>query len=219
MVFPSTITFDTGIGWGGSFEYEKTSTTSSSVFYELYHIGGAAASSSLQNGIEFRQESDGSTKVYANSDNNAADPAYVSVGSGSLVSSVTITSGDVLNGWKSSTNQKWRFTVSSDMIFSGGTSTESSTSSAVASLGLYSGVLKMFIPASSTGGSYSVFEGSTLKQVTTHAVTVADMVPITSWSMGNYSIWRVYFNGNIINTWPVAIPSTSTIKKVHCNFW
>jgi len=99
-------------------------------------------------------------------------------------------------------------------------SSSASTSTAVASLGTSSGgVLKIFVPASSTGGSYSVFEGSTLRQVITHVVHSLDLVTITSWSMGNSSIWHVYFNGSIIHTWPTVIPSSSTTKKVHCNFW
>ena len=205
---PSTI--NTGGPWAG-LHYQH----SSNGHYDLIVNGSVSSGQS----IEFTDSSGTLTLNVNPATNGSSTPAYFAIGTGSLVTSGTVSSGNSITFYSASNSVKGTITVPDFYTGGGGTSTESSTSSAVASLGLQSGVLNMFIPASSTGGSYSVFEGSVLKQVTTHVATVADMVPITSWSMGNYSIWRVYFNGNIINTWPAAIPSNSTTKKVHCNFW
>lgn len=112
MVFPTTITFASG-SWSGNYEYRKTLTESTSVFYERYVIGGAA---STPHGIEFRKENDGSTKVYCNTDNNTGSPVYVSVGNGNY-SSVTIVEDDDLQGLWSATDKKWEFVVTNDMIW------------------------------------------------------------------------------------------------------
>ena len=74
--FPNTIsiTYNNLYGSGGgnySYQLQSSSSTSTSKFYELY--SGSTAETNTY-GIEFRHESDGSTKLYVNSDNNNAQP-------------------------------------------------------------------------------------------------------------------------------------------------
>jgi hypothetical protein len=84
----------------------------------------------LQTGIEFRCESDGTTKVYANTDDNTSQPNTLNVNSTSYpsnyVDGVTITSGDVLYGVESSFT-RFGFNVTSSMLFTRTVITPTST--------------------------------------------------------------------------------------------
>lgn len=61
----TTIPFITGSGWASSYYYQldTAQTTTNSVFYELYKYSDGSQENPHAFGLEFRKESDGSTKV------------------------------------------------------------------------------------------------------------------------------------------------------------
>ena len=118
-VSPSATTISTVAGtWNGSYEYQldTSQTTDSAIFYELYNIGGSAADN--RHGLEFRKETDGSTKVYAETASNSLHPYTISINSNTPTASVTISGqvGQVLKGFNSST-LNFEFTITSDHLW------------------------------------------------------------------------------------------------------
>jgi len=123
--FPSIITFDVS-SWDGAsttiwYVLDTTKSTDTSKFYETNApTTDDVGNNGTQTGIEFRCESDGTTKVYANTDDNTGQPNTLNVNSTSYpsnyVDGVTITSGDVLYGVESSFT-RFGFTVTSSMLF------------------------------------------------------------------------------------------------------
>jgi hypothetical protein len=109
-IFPSSISF-TG-SWDPAYSpYYKneTASTDTSVFYDL-NIDG-------KHGIEFRQESDGSTSIYANTGDNDGSPASLTLnrvnGSSSTATGhLNIEVGDVVSG-----GGNFTFTITSSLIF------------------------------------------------------------------------------------------------------
>src|SRR6056300_310031 len=113
----TTISFYAGT-WNGSYEYQldTSQTTDSAIFYELYNIGGSAADN--RHGLEFRKETDGSTKVYAETASNSLHPYTISINSNTPTASVTISGqvGQILKGFNSST-LVFEFTITSDHLW------------------------------------------------------------------------------------------------------
>src|SRR6056300_1065430 len=113
----TTISFYAGT-WNGSYEYQldTSQTTDSAIFYELYNIGGSAADN--RHGLEFRKETDGSTKVYADTASNSLHPYTISINSNTPTASVTISGqvGQILKGFNSST-LVFEFTITSDHLW------------------------------------------------------------------------------------------------------
>jgi hypothetical protein len=109
-IFPSSISF-TG-SWDPEYSpYYKneTASTDTSVFYDL-NVDG-------KHGIEFRQESDGSTSIYANSGDNDGSPSELTLnrvnGSSSTATGhLNIEVGDVVSG-----GGNFTFTITSSLIF------------------------------------------------------------------------------------------------------
>ena len=109
-IFPSSISF-TG-SWDPAYSpYYKneTASTDTSVFYDL-DIDG-------KHGIEFRQESDGSTSIYANTGDNDGSPGELTLnrvnGSSSTATGhLNIEVGDVVSG-----GGNFTFTITSSLIF------------------------------------------------------------------------------------------------------
>jgi hypothetical protein len=133
--FPSIITFDVS-SWDGAsttiwYVLDTTKSTDTSKFYETNApTTDDVGNNGTQTGIEFRCESDGTTKVYANTDDNTGQPNTLNVNSTSYpsnyVDGVTITSGDVLYGVESSFT-RFGFTVTSSMLFTRTVITPTST--------------------------------------------------------------------------------------------
>src|SRR6056300_390472 len=133
--FPSIITFDVS-AWSGApttiwYVLDTTKSTDTSKFYETNApTTGDAGNDGTATGIEFRCESDGTTKVYANTDDNTGQPSTLNVNSTSYpsnyVDGVTVTSGDVLYGVEGSFT-RFGFTVTSSMLFTRTVITPTST--------------------------------------------------------------------------------------------
>jgi hypothetical protein len=133
--FPSIITFDAS-AWDGAgttiwYVLDTTKSTDTSKFYEVNTpTTGDAGNDGTATGIEFRCESDGTTKVYANTDDNTSQPTTLNVNSTSYpsnyVDGVTITSGDVLYGVEGSFT-RFGFNVTSSMLFTRTVITPTST--------------------------------------------------------------------------------------------
>src|SRR6056300_1860266 len=133
--FTSIITFDVS-AWSGApttiwYVLDTTKSTDTSKFYETNApTTGDAGNDGTANGIEFRCESDGTTKVYANTDDNTSQPTTLNVNSTSYpsnyVDGVTITSGDVLYGVEGSFT-RFGFNVTSSMLFTRTVITPTST--------------------------------------------------------------------------------------------
>ena len=133
--FPSIITFDAS-AWSGApttiwYVLDTTKSTDTSKFYEVNApTTGDAGNDGTNHGIEFRCESDGTTKVYANTDDNTSQPNTLNVNStayqSNYVDGVTVTSGDVLYGVESSFT-RFGFNVTSSMLFTRTVITPTST--------------------------------------------------------------------------------------------
>jgi len=217
----TTLSFNSG-GWSGSLEYRKdtSQTTSSSVFYELYVIGGNAANST--HGLEFRKESDGSTKVYAETAGNTHAPFTLSV-VGSSGSSVEISSSTTaLGGWNLN-SQVFEITVTSSMLWTASSGSGSGSGTGVEGSS-YSGTLTVNgndleyeIPSSSSSGSYYLLSG--VNNTFSSELTIA---------VGSNGATGSAPNFDQTKTWILRSPTEyelarwsppSTNKKVFCNFW
>ena len=133
--FPSIITFDVS-AWSGApttiwYVLDTTKSTDTSKFYETNApTTGDAGNDGTATGIEFRCETDGTTKVYANTDDNTSQPNTLNVNSTSYpsnyVDGVTVTSGDILYGLET-WGTRFGFTVTSSMLFTRTVITPTST--------------------------------------------------------------------------------------------
>jgi hypothetical protein len=129
--FPSIITFDAS-AWGSLwYVLDTTKSTDTSKFYETnVPSTGDVGNDGTATGIEFRCESDGTTKVYANTDDNTSQPNTLNVNSTSYpsnyVDGVAVTSGDVLYGVEG-TFTRFGFNVTSSMLFTRTVITPTST--------------------------------------------------------------------------------------------
>jgi len=119
----STFPIDVSSGWANTFYYQldTAQTTTNSVFYELYRISNGARESPDEFGLEFRRESNGTTKVYCNTANNNYAPFYLSIGSsGTQSDSVTISGhvGTVVYTYDSAGGgYPLQFLITADLLF------------------------------------------------------------------------------------------------------
>jgi len=226
----NTITFDTGIGWGGSLEYRKdtSQTTSDAVFYELYTIGGGAAD--VRHGIKIANES-GVTKVYAETDGNSLEPFTLSVNSGTESSSVQIANTNVLKGFTTSSGIKWQFTIDSTMLWTSGINLHSSSNTGSIVYEVTNSTITLTIDSNSES------DGTIDYKVTWLNGTVVNVYGPYGHTLGNVDSYDITSNDPLNGTWSLITndgstttvldtvviggggPTSSSGKKVHCNFW
>jgi hypothetical protein len=180
--FPSIITFDAS-AWDGAgttiwYVLDTTKSTDTSKFYETNEpTTGDAGNDGTATGIEFRCESDGTTKVYANTDDNTSQPNTLNVNSTSYpsnyVDGVTITSGDVLYGVESSFT-RFGFTVTSSMLFTRTVITPTSTT-----LGVPDGTTRDL----TTQSSMYIYEPGTYTANVQTSETFAYLSNVVTWEI------------------------------------
>ena len=120
----TTITFTSGSGWFSSYYYQldKAQTTTNSVFYELHKYSDGTKENPHAFGLEFRRESDGSTKVYCETDDNNFTPNLVSIGSSGKKSVAVTISGNVgseVHAWTTGVSYSFpfQFVITADLLF------------------------------------------------------------------------------------------------------
>lgn len=215
--------------WSSSGEYrlDASQSVTDSVFYEVYFSNVAGDGG---HGLEFRKESDGSTKVYCNTGNNTANPFTISNGTDSGASVTISSSGTLIGVHGSGPNNSFTINVTSAMLWTSGTSTESLNTGSITQN--MDGSLSFQVHASS--------DSSETYSISLNNVDNASIVPsgVGPWYKNytnsehtaiGYGTWRLYDQNSILDSIPTTAPATppaqstdsttSTIKKVFCNFW
>jgi hypothetical protein len=129
MTFPTQIFFTYGSfnNNGRHYALDTAQNTTNSRFYEWVESNGTLVGGGTY-GIEFRKHADGTTHVYANSDNNVSDPYNLGINNANHSASIQITSTNVSNGdYIHGSPNRFRFNITNDMLWPTGPTVTSIT--------------------------------------------------------------------------------------------
>jgi hypothetical protein len=179
MTFPTQIFFTYGSfnNNGRHYALDTAQNTTNSRFYEWVESNGTLVGGGTY-GIEFRKHADGTTHVYANSDNNVSDPYNLGINNANHSASIQITSTNVSNGdYIHGSPNRFRFNITNDMLWPTGPTVTSITDD------------KIFVPSDTvTNTDFTLLKNGSAYANTNISVTLGNFDPVDQPRFYDYSL-------------------------------
>ena len=230
--FPASISFTYGTfnNNGRNYLLDTTQNTSDGRFYEWAESNGTAVGGSNY-GIEFKRHADGSTWIYANTDDNNNDPSSLAINGSNYSSSIQITSTNVTDGdFVQGSNNRFKFNITSDMLWTltPGSNSIGSFQTANFDLTTVQQIRWKVINGNSptSNANYYLFNESP-GGIAKDTINIGSSPQAGASSTSTYQnpsgadftgIWYVGYGQNATRV-NLATYNFNPVKKVHCNFW